>query len=102
VFIEPKGRLLTKDQRTTFEATLKVEPIPDVLAACFIPHHFFTYYDAKGRKLGQISICFCCSGTGVEGPSGIKMRKDQWLSADYDKVKEFVGSLNLPTNVQCQ
>ena len=101
VFTEPKGRVLTIDQRKAFEATLKVETIPDVVAACFVPHHFFGYYDANGEKLGEISICFCCAGASVKGPSGIKMKKDQWLSADFDKVKKFVRSLNLPTNVQC-
>ena len=101
VFAETRGRVLTGDERKAFEATLRIEPIPDVLAACFIPHHFFAYFDPKGRKLGEISICFCCSGAGVKGESGIAMQKNQWLGADFDKLKILVRSLNLPTNVQC-
>ena len=101
VFVESKGRVLTMGQRKAFEATLKIEPIPDVLAACFVPHHFFAYYDAKGKELGEISICFCCAGAAVQGASGIEMKKDQWLSADFGELKKFVRSINLPTDVQC-
>ena len=101
VFAEPKGRVLTGDQRKAFETTLRIEPIPDMVAACFVPHHFFAYYDAKGRKLGEISICFCCSGAGVKGESGITMQKNQWLGANFDELRKFIRSLDLPTNVQC-
>ncbi len=30
-------------------------------AKCFIPHHAFIFHDAKGKVVGQISICFMCN-----------------------------------------
>ena len=101
VYAEPKGRVLSDAQRKAFEATLEIDPIPDALAACFIPHHFFRYYDSRGKELGQISVCFCCNGVQASGASGIAIGPDQWLSADYDKLEKFVKSLDLPTDVQC-
>jgi hypothetical protein len=100
-YSEPKGRALSGAQRKAFEATLQIDPIPDELAACFIPHHFFRYYDSQGKEIGQISVCFCCNGAQVSGASGIAIGPDQWLSADYDKLEQFVKSLDLPTDVQC-
>ena len=30
------------------------------VSKCFIPHHAFVYYDASGKVVGQLSICFMC------------------------------------------
>jgi hypothetical protein len=102
IYEEPMGRILNKDQRAAFEASLQIDPIPDELAACFIPHHFFRYYDSRGKELGQIQVCFCCHGVEASKSSRIEMGPDQWLSADFTKLKQFVASLGLPTEVQCR
>lgn len=100
-YAEPNGRILTKAQRDTFESTLQIDPIPDALAACFIPHHFFKYYDSQGKELGQIEVCFCCAGVRASQSSQIAIGPDQWLSADFGKLERFIASLKLPTVVQC-
>ena len=101
VFSKPKGLKLSPQQRQAFEASLVVEPIPDMVIGCFIPHHFFRYFDANGRSIGEIEVCFCCSGVLATGAANIPIGKNQRLSADYDKLEAFVRSLGEPTQGQC-
>ena len=101
VFGMANGRKLSSKQRQAFEASLIVEPLPDSVDACFIPHHFFRYFDAKGRKVGQVSVCFCCSGVAVSDGSNIVVGKDQQVGADYTKLEAFVRSLGESTEAQC-
>jgi len=101
VFSKPDGLKLSPKQRRAFESSLVVEAMPDIVIGCFMPHHFFRYFDARGRKVGEIEACFCCSGVLATGGANIPIGKDQRLSADYDKLEAFVRSLGEPTQVQC-
>ena len=109
VYLVAKGRTLIEQQRKQFEALLRVEtPInvpPDsdywVLEACFIPHHFFRYYDAAGRKLGEISVCFCCSGVAMDPASQLGLHDEQRFAADYGKLERLVASWGEPTDIEC-
>lgn len=101
VFSKPSGLKLSPKQRAEFESSLTVQPQPQESAACFIPHHFFRYSNAKGRVIGEIEVCFCCAGVAVSGNSNIPIGPDQELSADYGKLEAFVRSIGEPTQVQC-
>ena len=101
VLSKPNGLKLNPTQRAQFESYLVVEPIPESMTACFIPHHFFRYFDAKGRKVGEIEVCFCCGGVAVNGKAAILVAKDEHISADYRKLEAFVRSLGESTQVQC-
>lgn len=95
------GILLTPAQRREFEAALhdKQPPPPEDrdLAACFIPHHFFRYYDARGAQMGEVAVCFCCGGVALRPTDGA----DRTFTTGYDRVERLVKSMGLPTDVNC-
>ncbi|GAA0651133.1 hypothetical protein [Brevundimonas lenta] len=109
VMIEPQGRLLTAAQRREFEDSLsKVSSRGGSAAACFIPHHFLRYYDAAGQKVGEIAVCFCCSGA-VSTPAlfpyqGGGPLHPYWneLAYDRERLKSLIESLGLPADVWCR
>ena len=103
LFSNPAGRSLSASQRAEFESALRVHTTtPDEsFAMCFIPHHFFRYYDKNGEQVGEVEVCFCCAGVQASGASNIPLTEDQILRADYDKLKTFVRSLGERTDVQC-
>ena len=102
----PIGVDLTNAQRTQLEDSFKkiviVRPAGigypvGSEAACFIPHHFFRYYDATGMKIGEIKICFCCAG-GSATPS---LADDQGVFFDVDAIEQLVEEMKLPTDGNC-
>jgi hypothetical protein len=108
VSTNPEGVDLTTAERQEFEQSIKksvtVRPAGKDYpggseAACFIPHHFFRYYDAKGTKIGEVEICFCCTG-GVASPS-LTTRNDDHEVFDVERIKALVKSMKLPTDVNC-
>jgi hypothetical protein len=107
VYARPDGRTLTPGQRQQFEKLLRVEtPIkvpPNsefwLVAGCFMPHHFFRYYDASGHQVGEVSVCFCCSG--VEIDPNPQLKNGQKVEADYIKLKALVSSWGERTDVAC-
>ena len=100
-FLKPRGTLLTDQQRKQFEAALLKEPMPEEMAACFIPHHFFRFYDAKGKELGEVAVCFCCIGVQATGESNIDLGSDQILGMELAKMKKLVVTLGAPTDINC-
>jgi hypothetical protein len=103
IFSKPEGRSLTASQRTAFESLINIHTISsdEMFAACFIPHHFFRYYDKSGKMIGELQVCFCCAGVEQSGASNIYLGEDQMLSADFHKLEAFVRSLGERTDVQC-
>ena len=95
------GLALTPSQRAEFESLLRVEPLPEQLAACFIPHHFFRYLDGAGNVLGEVEICFCCEGVSVSKGNAIKLTNGEQVGGDFAKLRAFVQSLGKPTDGGC-
>ncbi|HEV7287833.1 hypothetical protein [Sphingomonas sp.] len=93
--------LLNTAQRKAFENSLKIIAAPEYEAACFIPHHYFRYYDASGKEVGDVAVCFCCDGVAASGSNVLKPSSGAILSADYRKVKALVAALGEPTDVLC-
>lgn len=95
------GLLLTAAQRREFEAALHGKQPPpredQAVAACFFPHHFFRYYDAGGAQVGEVAVCFCCSGVALKPADGA----DRTFTTDYERIGRLVKSLGLPTDVNC-
>ena len=105
---KPDGVDLTTAERLEFEQSIKksvtVRPAGkdypgEGADACFIPHHFFRYYDAKGTKIGEVEICFCCTG-GIAKPS-LTTRNDEHEVFDVERIKALVGKMKLPTDASC-
>ena len=103
VFSNPQGHALTAAQQATFESLIKIHTIApsDVVAFCFIPHHFFRYFDRSGRQVGEFQVCFCCGGVEESGALRVHLTEKQKLSADFGKLTKFVEALGEPTKVQC-
>jgi hypothetical protein len=104
IYSKPKGRVLTASQRAEFESLIAVHTItPDEeFAACFIPHHFFRYFDRAGKVVGEVEVCFCCAGVQQSDGSNVSLTEDEMLVADFGKLQSFVASLGERTDVQCE
>ncbi|MFN3228321.1 MAG: hypothetical protein ACK41P_00535 [Asticcacaulis sp.] len=101
IFSHPQGRRLTQAQRYKLEKSLFLTPLPEYMAACFIPHHFFRYYNAQGQEIGEIAVCFCCDGVRVSGNTNLKVDTELIVSAKYEDLKTLVTALDEPTDVFC-
>lgn len=101
IFHRKDGLALTPAQRKTFEDSLRIEAAPEEMAACFIPHHFFRYFDAKGKQIGEVSVCFCCEGVSASGSDQLETANGEILGANYADLKSLVASLGEPTDVPC-
>jgi len=97
---EQAGRALSPAQRVAFENALYLTT-PDEMAACFIPHHFFRYYDKAGKEVGEVAICFCCEGAEATGQDNIKAGPGQVLTAHFDQLGKLVRALGVRTDVAC-
>jgi hypothetical protein len=95
------GVRLNAAQRKAFENSLKITVAPEYEAACFVPHHFFRYYDARGKQIGGVSVCFCCDGVAASGSKALEPPDNATLSADYRRLKALVATLGEPTDVLC-
>ena len=103
-------RTLTTDERRRVEAAFHEVTVwrSDSIAtanACFIPHHFLTYYDASGRQVGRLSVCFCCHGVRDE-PNVVDFRPSAgavWRYLDFDRetLGTAIRALGFPTDVDC-
>jgi hypothetical protein len=104
IYSKPHGLKLSQEQRIQLESLLFIHTISpdDDFYGCFAPHHFFRYFDATGKLLGEFQVCFCCEGVQESGASNIEVAKGEMLSTDYDKLKAFVRSLGERTDVQCE
>ncbi len=101
ILSKAKGVQLNAAQRKAFEQSLLITAAPEEESACFMPHHFFRYYDASGKQVGDVAICFCCDGVGASGSNALEPPSGAMLSADYGNVKALVAALGEPTDVLC-
>lgn len=100
-YTHPLGILLGEDQRKKLGASLIITTMPDEMPSCFVPHHFFRYYDARGKQIGELSVCFCCAGVGADGESNISLEKGRMLSANWPRIEALVRELGERTDVNC-
>ncbi|KQZ63766.1 hypothetical protein ASD67_04230 [Sphingopyxis sp. Root1497] len=104
----PDGILLTAGQRAILDRSVhRYRAKPSEMGkydmpACFIPHHFFRYYDKDGRQIGELAVCYCCGDIRVTpytyGPNGD--RSEVW-DFDYDGVKKMLKEMDVPTDIDC-
>lgn len=103
-------RVLSGDERAKFEKTLYrvqvIGPAPEgdlkpERPACFVPHHFFRYYDRSGKQLGEIAVCFCCYQAQARPELPFEEDRRKWLAVDMLKVEALVKAMGLSTQQQC-
>jgi len=102
IFNKEDGVTLTDADRLRFEDALRFVAMPETMAACFIPHHFFRYFDDKGRQVGEVAVCFCCAGTAASGSDKLKPKPDEILDADMKALETLVLDLGEPTQALCE
>ena len=89
---------LNDEQADRLRGSLYSGPPPIIVHSCYVPHHFFRFYDKAGKEVGEVEVCFCCGG-GREAPS--LMTPGRRLDIDEDEVKAIVRELGLPVDVGC-
>lgn len=100
-------RKLSLPERQAFEQTLKLDNYDrgfEYAAACFVPHHFFRYFDAAGKQVGEISVCFCCGGTASTPNISAPLPKGatyQDLGVKYDALEVLLKSWDVESEIGC-
>ena len=107
-FLQPDGRRLTSVERTAFENALVSETWTEGYggeeAACFIPHHFFRYFDATGQQIGEVAVCLCCHG--VEASPNLRLEVVEggdYVKLEFDEasMRDLIEGMGLPVNINC-
>lgn len=97
----PNGIEINAAQRKQLNEAMYIETNDDKsFTACFIPHHFFRYFDKSGKQIGEISVCFCCQQVRIE-PFGKKLNANQYVEARYTDIAKLVEELGVSTRVNC-
>lgn len=69
------GKALTQTQRERLAALSRTPgALNGDLTKCFIPHHTFVAYDAKGRPLAEMTVCFMCEMVDIGPLGGSRLR----------------------------
>jgi hypothetical protein len=95
----PPRKALTNSQLARLRTSLKSVPVPDDLAACFVPHHRFDFADAQGKKVGEVYVCFCC--LGAQASPRLVTQEGFMLHADFKELARLVTELGSSPNTNC-
>ena len=102
VFNKKNGTILSDADRLRLEDALRFVAMPEDMDACFVPHHFFRYFDDKDRQIGEVEVCFCCAGVAASGSNKLEPKPDDILDADMKALETLVLDLGEPTQVHCE
>jgi hypothetical protein len=69
-------------------------PEPEMEAACCIPRTAFTFFDAKGKFLGYLKLCFLC-GCAIMSPDDAPDNKRTHLYWDRAIVRPIIENHHL-------
>lgn len=93
-------RALTPDQIKRLRRDIHADSAALITAACFVPHHFFRMYDEKGKMIGEIAVCFCCSG--VRANPKLSTPVGMEVAADYQDLAALVRELGSTPRIDCE
>lgn len=90
-------------QRKMLESAIFTRKVAvgEEFAACFIPHHFFRYYDNAGKQIGEIAVCFCCNGVTISPSGANPVYPGHLLDANYGQLGTLVEDLGARKDVEC-
>ena len=100
------GILLTAKQRARLDRSMvrhrmtRAEYENHATAGCFIPHHFFRYYDAAGKQMGELAVCYCCGGVAVSSTDPPLGDDEGWVF-DHAGIKQMLKDMNVPVDIDC-
>ena len=87
--IPQKGVALNAKQMAKLNQVITGKHPEQPSASCFNPHHAFVFFDAEGKILGRIDICFKC-GNYNSSHRGFSS------SLDFQGLRELFGELDIP------
>lgn len=58
--LDEKGVLLTSQEVRRLRAAVTGRHADHPVAACYTPHNAFVFYDAKGKPVAFVEVCFTC------------------------------------------
>lgn len=112
-YLDPDGLALSRAQRDAFESALSAvsyragrgESGSEAdAAACFVPHHFFRYYDGEGEQIGEVAVCFCCFEVRITPEPDVQPASGAdfvALAFDEPALRGLVTSIDLPVDINC-
>jgi hypothetical protein len=89
--INKKGTLLTVDQVHRLQETVsKPNPRAD-LSVCYNPHNAFVFYNAAGKPVAYLELCFSCIGNRSQPPIPNNSPNYLSLAAIFEELKLPMG-----------
>jgi hypothetical protein len=64
--LNKNGALLTRDQVKRLRAAVTGKHADHPVAACYVPHNAFVFYDARRKPVAFVEVCFACLGYRAE------------------------------------
>jgi len=91
--INKEGALLTAKEVQQLRAAVTGKHPEYPVAACYLPHNAFVFYDADKKPVASVELCFGCRGFRIQPKNAI--RNLDWLSlaAIFDAHHLPMGSL---------
>lgn len=78
------------------------QPDPDEsFPGCFIPHHFFRFFNAKGQQISEVQVCFCCGGFDVSGAGRLNVEDYEIFDGKLGRIESLVRELGVATDINC-
>jgi hypothetical protein len=96
-----KAYRLSSEQQRLVRKSLRWERVGEVATdtACFVPHHFFRFYDGEAKMVGELAVCFCCDE--MRTTPMVPERAHHDLVADYDLLRGVVRAVGARTDIDC-
>ncbi|HLY54508.1 MAG TPA: hypothetical protein VKS60_03055 [Stellaceae bacterium] len=89
------GETLNPAEIAVLRKSVFYAPPPPVAAACCLPRHGFVFFDAAGRYLGYLKVCFQC-GCAELDPAPPHDPAKNWLVWDKDAIRRILEAHHLP------
>ena len=86
------GTPLTPDQIRRLCAAIAGQHPPHAVAACFIPHNAFVFYDANKKPAAYVEVCFTCLSSRAVPPPFSVWSDLIGLATIFDELKLPMGA----------
>ena len=88
--INDGGAKLSDEQVERLKEALRSSEEREPGAFCYMPHHGFVFFDAEGKAMGHIELCFQC-GNVASSPKGLP--DNEW---NWEEISKILEELKVP------